>query len=590
MQIEKSIVVLPFKNISENVNEEYFVDGITEELINSLSRISELKVTARTSSLVYKNKSEDIRKIGKDLGVATALEGSIRLAGDRVRVSAQLVRTQDGFQVWSDKYDLNLEDIFEVQDKICLMIADQIRENFGHFIIEDQLTVSATKDMDAYSIFLKARYYHLKWNFDFLDKAINLYKHCIELDPNFYKAHFGLVNCYGFLATWGAMNKEEALNKANFHFAEGFKINNNNFEAYLTIANKALWVEWKPNKALSQLSQALLLKPNSPEALESSAECYLVIGDFENAIKCIDQAIDVNPLAANHFFVKGNVYYYKKQYKKALECFSTFLLMDNDWERGCQVIALIHILTGDKKALKELVKSNMKIKDVRFFMPLFEAINNKKESPVRELKEICDTYLPWKFWKLLYTSNKESALQQLKNGIENKLSQYINFVHDPLNKPLQSDQNFIKLAEQVFDKPQKVILDIEKNEKQLMSLQDQMLYKVKLNKLMTENRIYMESSLSLRSLSIKMELNTNQLSWLINEVMGKNFNEYVNSFRIAEFKKKVLAPKYNSYSLLGVALDCGFNSKSVFNDFFKRSEGVTPSVWLKAQNDNLNKL
>ena len=97
MKIEKSIVVLPFKNISDNVDHEYFVDGVTEELINALSGIPELKVTARTSSFVYKNKVEDIRKIGEDLNVVTALEGSIRLANDRVRVSVQLVRTQDGF-------------------------------------------------------------------------------------------------------------------------------------------------------------------------------------------------------------------------------------------------------------------------------------------------------------------------------------------------------------------------------------------------------------------------------------------------------------------------------------------------------------
>ncbi|MGH1339452.1 MAG: tetratricopeptide repeat protein [Aureispira sp.] len=587
MQIEKSIVVLPFKNISANAN-QYFADGVTEELINALSGIPELKVTARTSAFAYKDKSEDIRKIGKDLKVTTALEGSIRLAGNRVRVSAQLVRTQDGFQIWSDRYDLNLKDIFDVQDKICLMIADQIREHFGHFIIEDHLIASTTENMDVYSTFLEARYYHLKWNFDFFDKAITLYKYCIELDPNFYKAHFGLVNCYGFLATWGIMDREEALNKANFYFAEGFQLNNNNFEAYLTIANKALWVEWKPNKALNQLSQALFLKPNNPEVLESSAECYLALGDFENAMKCIDRAIDVNPLSANHFFIKGNIYYHKKRFKKALEFFSIFLLMDPDREMVYQVTALIHVLTGDKEALDGLIESNKQLKEAHFFKPLYEVIQNQNPMPIRELEESSDIYLPWKFWSLLYVGDKERALEQLHIGIENKLSQYINFIHDPLNKPLKSDKRFLKLVEQVFDKPQEMTLEIEKNKKQLMSLQDQMRYTTKLNQLMIENKIYTEPSLSLRNLSAKMDLNTNKLSWLINEVIGKNFNEYVNSLRIEEFKKNALEPKYSAYSLLGLALNCGFNSKSVFNDFFKRSEGITPSAWLKAQNNTSN--
>jgi len=585
VRAQKSIVVLPFQNISKERKHEYFADGLTEELINTLSRIQELKVTARTSAYAYKHQSEDVRKIGKDLGVALALEGSTRLAGSRVRVSVQLVRTKDGFQIWSERYDLDFKDIFQVQDEICLTIADQIREHFGHFVFEDQLVTSATESMDAYSSFLEARYHQLKWNVDHFQTAIRLYERCLQLDPTFHQAHYGLVQCYGMLATWGAMGRGEAMTKADQHFTEGFKLNPHNFEAYFAIANKAMWVEWKPNKALGRLNQALALKPHDPEALEASAECYLALGDFEQAGHCIDRAIDVNPLSANHFFIQGNIHYYQGQFQEAMACYAISLQIDTEWEMSRQAMALTYVLTEDRPGLGEFLFANPHLKDVQFFGPLFDALHHGKKMPLEALEESTDTYLPWKFWALWYAGEEEKALEQLQFGIDNQLSQYIYFAHDPVNRPLKSNETFIQLAERVFDKLPAAPLPADKVESPLISPADQLAYATKLNKLMTEDRVYTEPSLTLRKLSAKMELNTNKLSWLINEVIGKNFNEYVNGLRLEAFKKNAASPNYREYSLLGIALDCGFNSKSVFNEFFKKQEGITPSAWLKMQKE-----
>ena len=283
MHTQKSIVVLPFENNSPDPDHAYFVDGVTEDLINALSKIPGLKVTARTSAFAYKGQSKDIREIGKELGVSTALEGSIRRFDNQVKVNTQLVRTDDGFQIWSESLKLELEDIFELEDKISLEIADQIRENFGHLAIDDRLVANQTDHIEAYSAFLKGRYHQLKWNFDEFNKAISAYKRSISLDPGFYKPYFGLVQCYGYLATWGAMDRMEALEQANGYFVEGFKVNNNNFEAHFALANKAIWVDWKPNEALLHMDQALVMRPNDPEALESAAECHLALGNFDLA-------------------------------------------------------------------------------------------------------------------------------------------------------------------------------------------------------------------------------------------------------------------------------------------------------------------
>ena len=160
----KSIAVLPFVNMSADPENEYFSDGITEEIINALTTVKGLKVIARTSSFAFKNKNIDVRTIGDQLGVGTILEGSVRKAKNRVRITAQLISTNDGTHFWSKNFDRDLEDIFALQDEISLHIADQIRENFGHLNIQEHLIEAPTQNMEAYDLYLKGRYQHLLWD------------------------------------------------------------------------------------------------------------------------------------------------------------------------------------------------------------------------------------------------------------------------------------------------------------------------------------------------------------------------------------------------------------------------------------------
>ena len=193
---QKSIAVLPFLNLSRDPDNEYFSDGITEEIINALTTIPGLKVIARTSTFAFKGKNVDVRTIGAQLGVSTILEGSVRKASNRIRITAQLVRADDGTHLWSKNFDRELEDIFALQDEISLLIADQIRENFGHFEIQDHLIHAPTQNIEAYNLYLKGRYYHLKWNAKDLIQGVEYYKQSISKDPDF---HFALFGCSDML-------------------------------------------------------------------------------------------------------------------------------------------------------------------------------------------------------------------------------------------------------------------------------------------------------------------------------------------------------------------------------------------------------
>ncbi|MCB0841570.1 MAG: helix-turn-helix transcriptional regulator, partial [Bacteroidetes bacterium] len=155
---------------------------------------------------------------------------------------------------------------------------------------------------------------------------------------------------------------------------------------------------------------------------------------------------------------------------------------------------------------------------------------------------------------------------------------------EPLNNPLKSLKEYKSLIQSVFDKPIQEDPQSEKDRSVVLIPEDeQENYKLKLENVMQENHLYKSENLTLRSLAQEIDLHPNKLSWLMNEVLGKNFNEYINGLRVGAFKKKALEPAFSHYSLLGIAYECGFNSKSVFNDFFKKSEGMTPSAWLKRQ-------
>ena len=584
MLTQKSIVVLPFENISSDRENEYFADGVTEEIINALSKIEGLKVTARTSSFAYKNNPKDIRIIGNELGVSTALEGSIRKSGNRIRISTQLIKTDNGFQVWSESFDRDLIDIFELQDEISLLIADKIRENFGHLEIHEHLVTAQTNNVDAYSYFLKGRYHQLRWNFNGFDIAIEAYEQSVSLDPTFYKPYFGLLQCYGLKASWGAMDKGLGMEKANQYLKEGLKISNQTTEAHFALATKSLWVDWKPYEALGHHTHALAINPNDSEVLESAAEAHIALGQFDDASSYIKKALDVNPLSANHLFTLGNIYYLQRDFSNALIWLNKSLEIDPSWELSLQVSALCYIFMKDRRGLDDLMVRHPELTEGYLFPHLYDAMHMGVPINSVALPESNDVYFPWSLWKLIYAGKTEQAFQQLLSGIEAKQGQYLNFLHEPINQPITTSTKYKSRIPSVFDDPIQAAGQHDSGKSNaLIPVEDQQQYMGKLERLMHEEQLYMSGNLTLRSLAQSVDLHANKLSWLINEVIGKNFNEYINGLRVEAFKKKAMEPTYSHYSLLGIAYECGFTSKSVFNDFFKKSEGMPPSAWLKKQ-------
>ena len=205
------LAVLPFVNMSADPENEYFSDGITEELLNALTKVDGLQVTSRTSAFAFKGKNTDIREIGIQLNVDRILEGSVRKAGNRVRITAQLINAADGYHIWSENYDRDLTDIFEVQDEISSIIANKLRENLTAKEHEETLVKVPTQNLEAYTLFLKGLHFHNKITPNDAKKAIECFEKAITLEPDYAHAYAMAAAGYAFLGATGQMQPNEAF-------------------------------------------------------------------------------------------------------------------------------------------------------------------------------------------------------------------------------------------------------------------------------------------------------------------------------------------------------------------------------------------
>lgn len=597
----KSIAVLPFVNRSSDPDNEYFSDGITEEIINALTKIQSLKVIARTSVFAFKGKNIDVRQIGRQLGVNIILEGSVRKAASKIRITAQLVRASDGFHLWSKRFDRQLEDIFELQDEISLLIADQIRENFGHFDLQEHLVQAPTDNITAYNLYLKGRFHQLRWNAEDIKLATVYYERSVNTDPQFALPYFGAGLSYGILASWAFMPYEEGIQKATYFLEKGQAINQENHLNYFAQATISLWGRWDFRTAHQQLDKAIALNPSFTDAREGLAELYTAIGEFEKAMQHTKQILNLNPLSPNHHYTKGNIYYLTGRYDEAIEAMNGALQIDPDFALALEVKAACYILKADYISLDDFLKTHTQIQLPYYCRALFKLMHEADHIAIdlsaiqsnmagQNQHEAPASLIAWHLYLQVYLGHTQAALDALEEGIKGRLGQLINFQHDPFLKPLHAEPRYRALQEQNFanDRLPAVSLSPEKplqEEQQRNLLRDREvdIYMNRLSSTLESAQPFLDPDLSLKGLADQLDIHPNKLSWLINERLGQNFNEYINSFRLEAFKHKALLPANAHLTLLAIAYESGFNSKTVFNTFFKKKMEMTPRAWVKSQ-------
>jgi serine/threonine-protein kinase len=317
-----SIAVLPFRNMSTDQENEYFTDGITEEIINALTKIEALRVASRTSAFAFKGKAEDVRRIGEQLGVRTVLEGSVRRSGSRLRVSAELVNVADGYQLWSERYDREMEDVFAIQDEISLAIANTLKVRLlaGE---EGELTSRATDDVEAYNHYLKGKYF---FNRRVPRQAIAEYERAIARDPGYAPAHTGLADAYCIFGFYGGIPTLDAFAKARAAASKAHEIEPDSPETHISLGLVEHYFGWDFDKEDREFVRATELSPRSAAAHSWLGLKRAFIDDPAEARRSAVRATELEPLSPNvrtnvawTYYAEGRIAEAEHELRRALE-------------------------------------------------------------------------------------------------------------------------------------------------------------------------------------------------------------------------------------------------------------------------------
>lgn len=588
-----TVAVLPFVNMSADQEVEYFADGMTEEIINALARIKKLKVTSRTSSFHFKGKNLPIREIGRELNVGIILEGSIRLSRNKMRLTAQLIDVADDFHFWSETFDRTLDDIFAIQDEISLLIADKLREHTGHFDIADHLVDAPNVVVDAYQQYLKGRFHILKMSRASIEKGIQLMEEVIAAQPEYALAYLGVHLGYTMLATLGLEPAHEAFGKAHPYLEKAIAIDASLPECQLQLSYITLLQHWDLKSTYEHLAKAFEIRPNV-EYYQSMASILACEGKLKAAMEYIDIALQLDPFSAINAHLKGFIYYCQQQYDKSIVWFDKSQKSESKFLVSTLYLGQALLLSGRKKEALEYYKSLtgdqaadlMKIGGIT----LAHAVMGNKvaaEDGLTELEAALHSELMDKALNLLVMiyanlGNEVRAIELIAQGIENRLPMMTFLKIDPILQPLWSNDQYKQLMTQILSNDEEVVTETSVSKKSTLDKETATRRKDQLARLMKEHQPYLDPQLSLRGLAEMLDLSPNQLSQLLNEVFNKNFSEFVNGYRLEEFKSKVGNDKLQHLTLLALAYDSGFNSKTVFNSFFKKSTGMTPKSYLKS--------
>ncbi len=315
-----SVAVLPFANMSKDSENEYFSDGITEEIINVLAQTDSIRVTARTSSFAFKNQHIDVREIGDKLGVAHVLEGSIRRAGNRVRITAQLINTQQGFHEFSEVYDRDLEDVFAIQDEIAQLIAKKLKTELSR-TTSMPFSKAHPKNAQAYDWYLQAN--HILYNClpEDIVKAEALYKKVIEAEPDYALAYSGLAKCYLYYGAIQTMDKKAAFEQVRIFVTKALEIDPQLIDGHVTYLGFMFWQSWNIPLALEHLAKTLQKLPSSAEIHVGRAMILLIDGQFDEALASMHLALQLDPFSPHVRHRAGVLLYCTEQYTEAIEQF-----------------------------------------------------------------------------------------------------------------------------------------------------------------------------------------------------------------------------------------------------------------------------
>jgi adenylate cyclase len=358
----RSIAVLPFADLSAERDQEHFSDGVAEEILNALSKVPGLHVPARTSCFAFRGATVDAREIGKRLGVEALLDGSIRKAGKRVRISVELVDANNGYQLWSERFDREIEDIFAIQDEI----ARSVLESLGLALTEREefrFLKPSTTNIEAYEFYLRGRKLYHKWTRQSVKFAQQMFERAVKVDPDFAAAWAGLANAYVDLFRWS--RKPRDLEKAKSASENALKLNPNSAEAHVS-AGQALAIQRRFTEAANAFERAIKEDPTVYEAYYLYGRAMVESGDVEKAVELFEKAQQVRPDDYESHTLRGQALTElgredeaRHANQAAVECIEKHLELNPDEARAYSLGASVLIRLGQNERSKQWTQQAM---------------------------------------------------------------------------------------------------------------------------------------------------------------------------------------------------------------------------------------
>jgi adenylate cyclase len=464
---QKSIAVLPFENLSRDPENTYFADGVQEEILTRLSKIADLKVISRTSTQRYKSAPENLREIAQQLGVANILEGTVQKAADQVRVNVQLISAHNDSQLWAEKYDRKLTDIFTVESEVAANIANTLQARLSG-TEQKAIAMHPTENSEAHELYLRGRFY---WNQSLaeafqksFDKSREYYEKALQLDPTYALAYAGLADYYGFAFGFGLLPPVEKWAKAEEENAQkALKLDPTLGEAYNPLAAVKLYYYRNWPAAERDFRRGLELSPNFAEMHAHYAFCLVLFGRNDEALSEVERALALDPLSPRFGFTSGRLRFFMRQYDTAIEQYRKTLELDPNFPAAHENLGYAYEKKGmQKEAIAEWVTAltltgeneQAAILQQTYTMSGFDAAVRKSAEkklealnakiargeyvPAAELVKVC-----------IRSGDKEQAFVWLAKAVQERNRLAWELKINPLFDPLRSDPRFEALMQKV---------------------------------------------------------------------------------------------------------------------------------------------
>jgi TolB-like protein/Flp pilus assembly protein TadD len=452
----RSLAVLPLQNLSGDKDQEYFADGMTDELITDLAQMSELRVISRTSVMHYKGTAKTLPQIGRELGADAVVEGSVFRAGGRVRITAQLIDARTDRHLWAHEYERDLQDVLQLQDEVARDIVDEIRIELTP---QERARLSASRPVNpqAHEAYLEGRYYWNQFTVPTTEKSLAFFQQAIAKDPNYALGYSGLADYYGVMyIRFGVMPRAEACPKAEAAALKSIELDDSLAEPHLSLGAIRLFCDWDLQDAGSELKRAIELNPNYSQAHRLYSTFLTIRGRGGEATVEMARAVEDDPMSADTSYMLGWIYYESRQYDQAIKQYRKTAEMDP--KRADPIFGLgdvyaqqdrldlaiqeyrkaVELSGGQPDASPALAHAYALAGRRREALAILKRMNEMSEHPPVAALDRATVYIA--------LGDKQQALSWLEKAYENHEEGILFLKSDPVYDTLRSDPRFQNLV------------------------------------------------------------------------------------------------------------------------------------------------